>query len=279
MRKKGILSGAVLFVLLASAVSFAEDHAKPMTNDDVVAMVKAGLPEATIISAIHAQATNFDVSAASLISLKNQNVSSKVMDAMLEASSKHQDSAPPAAPGATPPQTANGSAAASPSSANPASPASGDGAPKHSTSFFDRLGQIQNQVTGAVQQTEGTAQQMRGTAQQLHGSTQPGQPAASTAPTLPAAPAATPAATNTPAQTAAQNQAASQAALQQQRQQQLAARQAAYQQQRQQQLAARQQRVARLTACRDQALKAQKSGDANYQKNLTACVQTAMQAK
>src|SRR5208337_2998802 len=56
---------------------------KPLTNADVVSMVKAGLAESTIVLAIQRSTTDFDTSAAALISLKNQCVPQKVLDAML----------------------------------------------------------------------------------------------------------------------------------------------------------------------------------------------------
>lgn len=61
---------------------------KPLTDDDVIAMVKAGLAESTVINAVKAQDTSFDVSAAALIKLKQQGVSPKIMSAMMEAVKK-----------------------------------------------------------------------------------------------------------------------------------------------------------------------------------------------
>ena len=56
---------------------------KPLTNADVVGMVKAGLEESTIVLAIQRGATGFDTAPQTLISLKNQGVPKKVLDAML----------------------------------------------------------------------------------------------------------------------------------------------------------------------------------------------------
>jgi len=56
---------------------------KPLTNADVVAMVKAGLGESTIVLAIQHSASDFDTSPQALIALKNEGVSQKVLDAML----------------------------------------------------------------------------------------------------------------------------------------------------------------------------------------------------
>ncbi len=58
---------------------------KPITNADVVKMVKAGLSENTIILAIQKGSPQFDLLPDSLISLKEQGVSQKIMDTMLNA--------------------------------------------------------------------------------------------------------------------------------------------------------------------------------------------------
>ena len=62
---------------------------KPLTNADVIGMVKAGLAESTIVLAIQrGGATDFDTSPKALISLKDQGVPQKVLDAMLTAGSE-----------------------------------------------------------------------------------------------------------------------------------------------------------------------------------------------
>jgi YMGG-like Gly-zipper len=101
----------VSMILIASSAlsALAQSNAKPMTNDDVISMVKASLPEDTIITAIGSQATNFDISAAGLVNLKKEGVSAKVMDAMLAAAGK---TAAPAAPSAAPYATAEAPPAA-----------------------------------------------------------------------------------------------------------------------------------------------------------------------
>src|SRR5437868_808492 len=91
-----VLICAVLFIGFA----LAQNNTKPLTNDDVVAMVKGGLPENTVINAINAQDSNFDVSATALIKLKQQGINSKIMDAMLAAANKKHSAATAAAPAA-----------------------------------------------------------------------------------------------------------------------------------------------------------------------------------
>lgn len=100
-------------ILLLAGHALAQNAAKPLTNDDVVAMVKGGLAEGTIINAIGAQDSSFDVSAMALIKLKQQGVSAKVMDAMLAAANKQHAAAP--APVAAQPAAASAAAPGQPS--------------------------------------------------------------------------------------------------------------------------------------------------------------------
>ncbi len=87
-----------------------KDQKKPLTNDDVISMVKAGLAESTIILSIQHSSTVFDTSPRTLISLQRQGVPQKVLDAMITAES--EKSSPPSAPAAPTP--------ANPASAPPA---------------------------------------------------------------------------------------------------------------------------------------------------------------
>lgn len=99
---------ALLFVYLLTCVAQPglSQQAQPLTNNDVVKMVKSGLPASVIANAIQANDTNFDVSANALIELQKASVPQTVMDAMISASSKKRTGA-----------TASGEAAATTSSA------------------------------------------------------------------------------------------------------------------------------------------------------------------
>ena len=102
MSHKQLCVAVLICAVLFTGFALAQDNAKPLTNDDVVAMVKGGLPETTIINAINAQDSNFDVSATALIKLKQQAVNAKIMDAMLAAANKKHSAAPAPAPAAAP---------------------------------------------------------------------------------------------------------------------------------------------------------------------------------
>src|SRR5436190_17736280 len=109
MSHKQLCVAVLICAVLFTGFALAQNNTKPLTNDDVIAMVKGGLPETTVISAISAQDSNFDISATALIKLKQQGVNSKIMDAMLAAANKKHSAvpAPPAAaPAAAPAATA-----------------------------------------------------------------------------------------------------------------------------------------------------------------------------
>ncbi len=83
---------AVLVLVLVAAVSLSLPGAtslaqEVLTNDSVIQMVKAGLPEAVVIAKIKGTATKFDLKTDSLVSLKKAGVSDKVLEAMVAAGS------------------------------------------------------------------------------------------------------------------------------------------------------------------------------------------------
>lgn len=85
MRKHILLATMVCLVAVALASAQAQ---KPLTNEDVVQMVKAGFDEGTTITAIDAAEPNFDTSVQGLMALKAAGVSEKVIAAMLNATKR-----------------------------------------------------------------------------------------------------------------------------------------------------------------------------------------------
>ena len=86
----------LLIVLVAVAVglTFAQTK-KPLTNADVLQMVKAGFEQSMIVKAIEANDTNFDVSVQALMDLKSAGVNQTIIEAMLAAEARKK--VPPAA--------------------------------------------------------------------------------------------------------------------------------------------------------------------------------------
>jgi hypothetical protein len=80
----------IICALFISLVCHAAEN-KPLTNGDVVSMVKAQLPPSTILLAINGGPNSFDKSARALIALKNDGVSTEIIEAMLTAQSSEKE--------------------------------------------------------------------------------------------------------------------------------------------------------------------------------------------
>lgn len=84
---KSLLKAFIIPALSASILLMGTNvqaQSKPLSNADVVAMLKAGLTENNVILSIQQAAGKFDTSAQSLIQLKKQGVSPKILEAMLK---------------------------------------------------------------------------------------------------------------------------------------------------------------------------------------------------
>ena len=87
-------SASIALAILLLLPALSAQQANPLTNADVIKMVKAGTPDATIANAIAgASDTQFDLSSTGLQTLSQAGVSSKVIRAMLAAESKKKDAA------------------------------------------------------------------------------------------------------------------------------------------------------------------------------------------
>ncbi len=84
---------AVFAAILLTVTALTAQQKSPLTNADVIKMVKSGLAETTIVAAIAANDTQFDLSSTGLQSLNQAGVSSKVIRAMLAAEAKKKSAA------------------------------------------------------------------------------------------------------------------------------------------------------------------------------------------
>jgi hypothetical protein len=75
-------------LLVASLSVLAQDSQKTLTNADVVKMVKGGLPESVVVSAIQSSPAKYDISPDALIALQKDGVTAKEMDAIIAESKK-----------------------------------------------------------------------------------------------------------------------------------------------------------------------------------------------
>jgi hypothetical protein len=88
-----------MFVLLLVAASVpigvsAAQEKRPLTNDDIVSMVRAGLDEGTVILAVENTPSHFDTSPEALVRLKEHGASPKVLNAMFVYSAVKSGPAP-----------------------------------------------------------------------------------------------------------------------------------------------------------------------------------------
>ena len=78
---RGILRLAVTFVLALTGLA-AVQSGEPLTNGDIVKMVRAQLSTNVIMTTIEATPVKFDLSSAGLISLKEAGVDDRIIEAM-----------------------------------------------------------------------------------------------------------------------------------------------------------------------------------------------------
>lgn len=78
-----VLAAALAVLLLGPLAGTRSSAQEVLTNDSIVGMVKAGLPESVIISKIRASERKFDTSTDGLIKLKAAKVPDKVIEAMI----------------------------------------------------------------------------------------------------------------------------------------------------------------------------------------------------
>jgi len=76
----------ILFVILLLPSDLGIATEKPLTNDDIVSLVKAGLDDSVIISLIQRSTTQFDLTPHALIELKQAGVSDAIIAAMVKTS-------------------------------------------------------------------------------------------------------------------------------------------------------------------------------------------------
>jgi hypothetical protein len=98
------LLGVILALMLAAFLPTRAraQAAAPLTNDDVIKMVQAKLPDAVVVAKIKSSPCNFDTSADTLIKLKQAGVSDVVLQAMAEGGSAPEKPAGSIAGGAVP---------------------------------------------------------------------------------------------------------------------------------------------------------------------------------
>jgi len=102
-RKIRLIATLALVGIALCASLCGQQGQKPLTNLDVIKMVKGGLPESVVVSAIQSRPAKFNTAPDGLIALHKAGVTAAEMDAIMAASGKGTSSSlgPAAAPSAT----------------------------------------------------------------------------------------------------------------------------------------------------------------------------------
>jgi len=90
MRVKSMAKLAIYLITAGVLIAtlYAQDAQKPLTNADVIKMVKGGLPESVIVGAIQSSPAKYDTSPDGLIALHTAGVTQGEMNAIMAASGK-----------------------------------------------------------------------------------------------------------------------------------------------------------------------------------------------
>jgi hypothetical protein len=100
---KRIIFATLVFIgVFLTTVAAQVAGEEVLTNDSILEMVRAGVPEGAIVAKIRSSQAKFDVGTQTLISLKQAGVPDKVIEAMVAQPAQAASPAPPAA--SAPPQ-------------------------------------------------------------------------------------------------------------------------------------------------------------------------------
>lgn len=95
--QKRIVMFAMSVIVLAQTFSAAQQSQKPMTNEDVLGLVRSHKPESVIISQIQSRPSNFDTSAHEIIRLTKAGVTENELNAMMATNAAPTSSSKPGA--------------------------------------------------------------------------------------------------------------------------------------------------------------------------------------
>ncbi len=76
----------LLIIAMIAPVMVSQQASKPLTNDDVITMVKSSMPESVVVSAIQSRPGKFSTSTSELVRLHNAGVTENELNAMIAAS-------------------------------------------------------------------------------------------------------------------------------------------------------------------------------------------------
>jgi hypothetical protein len=84
----------LLMIGMIAPLLVSQQVPKPLTNDDVITMVKSGMPESVVVSALQSRPGKFSTSTSQLVRLHKAGVTENELNAMIAASSKDNSGNP-----------------------------------------------------------------------------------------------------------------------------------------------------------------------------------------
>jgi len=87
MKLKNCICTLLMIGVIAPALA-SQQSPKPLSNDDVITMVKGGMPESVVVSAIQSRPGKFSTSTSELVRLHKAGVTENELNAMIAASNK-----------------------------------------------------------------------------------------------------------------------------------------------------------------------------------------------
>jgi len=95
MKLKNCICTLLMIGVIAPALA-SQQSPKPLSNDDVITMVKSGMPESVVVSAIQSRSGKFSTSTSELVRLHKAGVTENELNAMIAASNKGSSGSPAA---------------------------------------------------------------------------------------------------------------------------------------------------------------------------------------
>jgi|KBSSwiStaDraftv2_1062776.scaffolds.fasta_scaffold34287_4 hypothetical protein len=95
MELKNCICTLLMIGVIAPALA-SQQSPKPLSNDDVITMVKSGMPESVVVSAIQSRSGKFSTSTSELVRLHKAGVTENELNAMIAASNKGSSGSPAA---------------------------------------------------------------------------------------------------------------------------------------------------------------------------------------
>src|SRR3954470_24155780 len=83
-------------VAVIAPMLLSQQAPKPLNNDDVITMVKSGVPESVVVSAIQSRPGTFSTSTSELVRLHKAGVTENELNAMMAELSKGDSNSPSA---------------------------------------------------------------------------------------------------------------------------------------------------------------------------------------